>query len=95
MEETKQKLMNKDKLFLIAYFGVKDQKDKLNSLMMIQQFDRYLTTKLDDNSVKFFILPNPESNIVTIELLNVKDCDDQKLEELKNIYIKFLEEKGN
>lgn len=94
MEEAKQKIMDKDKLFLIAYFGVKDQRDKLNSLMMIQQFDKYLNSRLDD-SVIFFILPNPESNIVTIELLNVKDCDDKKLDELKNIYNRFLEEKDN
>lgn len=94
MEEAKQKLMDKDKLFLIAYFGVKDQRDKLNSLMMIQQFDKYLNSKLDD-SVIFFILPNPESNVVTIELLNVKDCDDKKLDELKNIYNQFLKERGN
>ena len=94
MEEAKQKLMDKDKLFLIAYFGVKDQRDKLNSLMMIQQFDKYLNSKLDD-SVIFFILPNPESNVVTIELLNVKDCDDKKLDELKNIYNQFLKEMGN
>ena len=94
MEEAKPKIMDKDKLFLIAYFGVKDQRDKLNSLMMIQQFDKYLNSRLDDNVI-FFILPNPESNIVTIELLNVKDCDDKKLDELKNIYNRFLEEKDN
>jgi len=83
-------MKDKDKIFLVAYFGVVGYEKKWINHMM-SQFDNYLSKKLDD-SINYMIIPDVESKSVRIELLNAKDADEAKLDELKSMYNAFKEE---
>ena len=80
---------DKDKLILVCYVGHDTMKafSKLTLVRLAQSLKSYF-----DDTVKTLVMADPSTSGTRMEVLNVKDCPQEKLDELQKTYEKFLEE---
>lgn len=81
---------DKDKLFLVVYFGVKDRPMDIRTNQMMIGFHENLRKTLDD-TVKVYVIPQITTNEVKMELLNVEKVSDEKIDEITKLYEKVLD----
>ena len=80
---------DKDKLFLVVYFGVKNRQVNLRTNQMMIGFYENLKKTLDD-TVKVYVVPQVTTDEVKLELLNVEKVSEERLEEIQKIYEQVL-----
>ena len=80
---------DKDKLILVCYVG-HDTMKAFGTHKMIR-FAQGLKSYFDD-TVKTLVMADPSTSGTRMEVLNVKDCPQEKLDELQKTYEKVLEE---
>lgn len=78
-------MKDKDKLFLIVYFGVKNKPVGPMTSQMLIGFYNNLKSTLDD-SIKCYVVPQPTTDEIHMELLNVETCSDEKIERIEKLY---------
>lgn len=74
-------MLDKDKLFLILYFGVKSVDMTLKTNQIMYGLYENIRKSVDD-SIKVFVIPQRTTDEVKFEFLNVKDVSDEKIQEL-------------
>lgn len=81
-------MQDKDKLILVCYVGDEAMKafGKHKMIRLAQVLKSYF-----DESVKTLVIADPSTPGIRMEVLNVKDCQQEKLEELQKTYDKVLE----
>lgn len=84
-------MQDKDKLFLIVYFGVKNRPWGLQTNQMLIGFYEQLKKTMDD-TIKVYVVPQVTTDEVKFELLNVETVSEEKLDKITNIYQKVLDE---
>ena len=86
-------MLDKDKLMLICYFGIKSYQDsspfRINQIMA--GFGQKLVNSFDE-SVKAFVIPQRTTDKISFEILNIKDCPQEKLDEIEKIYKQLLKD---
>lgn len=80
---------DKDKLFLVVYFGVKNRPVNFKTNQMMIGFYENLKKTLDD-TVKVYVVPQVTTDEVKLELLNVEKVSEERLEEIQKIYEQVL-----
>ena len=84
-------MKDKDKLFLVVYFGTKDITNKaMGNAAMTGLYERLKNT-LDD-SVKVYIIPQRTTAEVKMEILHFNEVSEDKINELDQIYQQILNE---
>jgi len=83
-------MQDKDKLFLVVYFGVKSIPATLKGSQIIMGFAEKLNNNVDQ-SVKTFIIPQRTTDEIKMEILNPQSVSDEKIEEMTKIYNQILE----
>lgn len=78
-------MKDKDKLFLVVYFGVNNSYSKDYNFHTLVNLENSLLTSLDD-SVKLFVIPQLMSDTIKLELLNVEKCSNEKIDEIMRTY---------
>ena len=84
-------MQDKDKLFLIIYFGVKNRPMDIRTNQIMIGFYENIKKTLDD-TVKVYVVPQPTTDEVKFELLNVEKVSDEKITKIINLYQKVLDE---
>ena len=82
-------MSDKDKLFLILYFEVKNSTIGFKTNQIMYGLYENIRKSLDD-TVKVFIIPQRTTDEVKFEILNVKDASDEKIQELIDISNKYI-----
>lgn len=80
---------DKDKLFLVVYFGVKNM-DVFKGTQALMGFATHLKNNVDD-SVKTFVIPQRTTDEIRMEILNPENVSDEKIKELIDIYNELLQ----
>lgn len=82
-------MQDKDKLILVCYVGEDTMKafGKHKMIRLAQGLKSYF-----DDTVKTLVMADPSTSGTRMEMLNVKDCQQEKLDELQKTYEKVLEE---
>ena len=83
-------MTDKDKLFLIVYFGVKSM-DVFNGNQIMIGFYEKLKQTLDD-TIKLYVVPQRTTDEIKFEILNIENVSDDKITSLEKIYQEFLNE---
>ena len=83
-------MKDKDKLFLVVYFGVKSIPNTLKGSQIIMGFAERFKNSVDD-SVKTFVIPQRTTDEIKMEILNPEIVSEDKIEEMTNTYNKLLE----
>ena len=83
-------MQDKDKLFLVIYFGVKNRPFNMRTQQMMIGFHEQIKKTLDD-TVKVYLTPQPTTDEIKFELLNVEKVSDEKITEITNLYQKVLD----
>ncbi len=83
-------MQDKDKLFLVVYFGVKSIPNTLKGSQIIMGFAERFKNSVDD-SVKTFVIPQRTTDEIKMEILNPEIVSEDKIEEMTNTYNKLLE----
>lgn len=83
-------MKDKDKLFLVVYFGVKSIPNTLKGSQIIMGFAERFKNSVDD-SVKTFVIPQRTTDEIKMEILNPEIVSEDKIEEMTNVYNKLLE----
>jgi len=83
-------MKDKDKLFLVVYFGVKSIPNTLKGSQIIMGFAERFKRSVDD-SVKTFVIPQRTTDEIKMEILNPEIVSEDKIEEMTNTYNKLLE----
>lgn len=83
-------MQDKDKLFLVVYFGVKNRAFDIKTQQTMIGFYEQLKKTMDD-TVKVYVVPQPTTNEIKFELLNVKVATEEKINEIEEIYQKVLD----
>jgi hypothetical protein len=83
-------MTDKDKLFLIVYFGVKSMDVFKGNQIMIGFYEKLKQT-LDD-TIKLYVVPQRTTNEIKFEILNTENVSDDKITSLEKIYKEFLNE---
>ena len=83
-------MQDKDKLFLVVYFGVKNRPMDIRTNQIMVGFYENLKKTLDD-TVKVYLTPQPTTDEIKFELLNVENVSDEKITEITNLYQKVLD----
>ena len=83
-------MKDKDKLFLVVYFGVKSIPNTLKGNQVIMGFAERFKRSVDD-SVKTFVIPQRTTDEIKMEILNPEIVSEDKIEEMTNTYNKLLE----
>lgn len=83
-------MTDKDKLFLIVYFGVKSMDVFKGNQIMIGFYEKLKQT-LDD-TIKLYVVPQRTTNEIKFEILNTENVSDDKINSLEKIYQEFLNE---
>ena len=84
-------MLDKDKLFLILYFGVKDTPMTLKVNQVMYGLYKNIRSSVDD-SIKVFIIPERTNDQVKFEFLNVQNVSDEKIQELTEVCNKFIDQ---
>ncbi len=82
---------DKDKLFLVVYFGVKSIPNTLRGSQVMMGFAERFKNSVDQ-SVKTFVIPQRNTDEIKMEILNPQTVSEEKIEEMTNIYNKLIEE---
>lgn len=82
-------MQDKDKLFLILYFGVKNSSDSFKTNQIMYGLYENIRKSLDD-TVKVFIIPQRTTDEVKFEILNVNNASEEKIQELIDISNKYI-----
>jgi len=82
-------MQDKDKLFLILYFGVKNSADSFKTNQIMYGLYENIRKSLDD-TVKVFIIPQRTTDEVKFEILNVNNASAEKIQELIDISNKYI-----
>lgn len=83
-------MTDKDKLFLIVYFGVKSMDVFKGNQIMIGFYEKLKQT-LDD-TIKLYVVPQRTTDEIKFEILNTENISDDKIISLEKIYQEFLNE---
>lgn len=83
-------MLDKDKLFLILYFGVKNAQNGFKTNQIMYGLYENIRKSVDD-SIKVFIIPQRTTDEVKFEFLNVKNVSDEKIQELTETCNKFID----
>ena len=83
-------MQDKDKLFLVVYFGVKSIPNTMKGNQVMMGFAERFKHSVDD-SVKTFVIPQRTTDEIKMEILNPESVSEEKIEEMTNIYNKLLE----
>jgi len=83
-------MQDKDKLFLVVYFGVKSIPNTLKGNQVIMGFAERFKRSVDE-SVKTFVIPQRTTDEIKMEILNPEIVSEDKIEEMTNTYNKLLE----
>lgn len=83
-------MTDKDKLFLIVYFGVKSMDVFKGNQIMIGFYEKLKQT-LDD-TIKLYVVPQRTTDEIKFEILNTENVSDDKITSLEKIYKEFLNE---
>ena len=83
-------MTDKDKLFLIVYFGVKSMDVFKGNQIMIGFYEKLKQT-LDD-TIKLYVVPQRTTDEIKFEILNTENVSDDKIISLEKIYQEFLDE---
>jgi len=83
-------MQDKDKLFLVVYFGVKSIPNTMKGSQVIMGFAERFKHSVDD-SVKTFVIPQRTTDEIKMEILNPESVSEEKIEEMTNIYNQLLE----
>jgi len=83
-------MTDKDKLFLIVYFGVKSMDVFKGNQIMIGFYEKLKQT-LDD-TIKLYVVPQRITDEIKFEILNTENVSDDKITSLEKIYKEFLNE---
>ena len=83
-------MIDKDKLFLIVYFGVKSMDVFKGNQIMIGFYEKLKQT-LDD-TIKLYVVPQRTTDEIKFEILNTENVSDDKIISLEKIYQEFLNE---
>ena len=83
-------MTDKDKLFLIVYFGVKSMDVFKGNQIMIGFYEKLKQT-LDD-TIKLYVVPQRTTDEIKFEILNTENVLDDKITSLEKIYQEFLNE---
>ena len=83
-------MTDKDKLFLIVYFGVKSMDVFKGNQIMIGFYEKLKQT-LDD-TIKLYVVPQRTTDEIKFEILNTENVLDDKITSLEKIYQGFLNE---
>ena len=83
-------MQDKDKLFLVVYFGVKSIPNTLKGSQIIMGFAERFKHSVDE-SVKTFVIPQRTTDEIKMEILNPETVSEEKIEEMTNTYNKLLE----
>lgn len=76
-------MKDKDKLFLIVYFGVKNRPMDIRTNQIMIGFYENIKKTLDD-TVKVYVVPQPTTDSVKFELLHIKEVGEDKFNEIEN-----------
>lgn len=87
-------MQDKDKLFLVVYFGVKSIPNTLRGNQVMMGFAERVKQSVDE-SVKTFVIPQRTTDEIKMEILNPETVSDEKIEEMTEIYNKLLKEYEN
>jgi len=87
-------MQDKDKLFLVVYFGVKSIPNTLKGNQVMMGFAERFKRSVDE-SVKTFVIPQRTTDEIKMEILNPETVSDEKIEEMTEIYNKLLKEYEN
>lgn len=87
-------MQDKDKLFLVVYFGVKSIPNTLKGNQVMMGFAERFKRSVDE-SVKTFVIPQRTTDEIKMEILNPETVSEEKIEEMTNIYNKLLESYKN
>ena len=83
-------MLDKDKLFLILYFGVKNVQSGFKTNQIMYGLYENIRKSVDD-SIKVFVIPQRTTDEVKFEFLNVQNVSDKKIQELTETCNKFIE----
>ena len=83
-------MQDKDKLFLVVYFGVKSIPDTLRGSQVIMGFAEKFKNSVDQ-SVKTFVIPQRTTDEIKMEILNPQSVSEEKIEEMTKVYNQLLE----
>ena len=83
-------MQDKDKLILVCYVGSQGI-DRSHFIQIMTRLAQGLKSYFDE-SVKTLVMADPSTSGTRMEILNVKDCPQEKLDELQKTYEKVLEE---
>lgn len=87
-------MQDKDKLFLVVYFGVKSIPNTLKGNQVMMGFAERFKRSVDE-SVKTFVIPQRTTDEIKMEILNPETVSDEKIDEMTEIYNKLLKEYEN
>jgi len=82
-------MQDKDKLFLVVYFGVKTL-DVFKGTQALMGFATQLKNSVDE-SVKTFVVPQRTTDKIKMEILNPINVSEEKIKELTETYNKLLQ----
>lgn len=83
-------MQDKDKLFLVVYFGVKNRAFDTRTQQMMIGFYEQLKKTMDD-TVKVYVVPQVTTDEIKFELLNIEVATEEKINEIEEIYQKVLD----
>ena len=86
-------MLDKDKLILVVYFGVKSMNTFKGNQVMIGWAER-LKNSFDD-SVKTFVIPQRTTDEIKMEMLNSKLVSEDKINYMIEVYEDLLKEYEN
>ena len=87
-------MLDKDKLILVVYFGVKSMPNNFKVNQMIIGWAERLKQSFDD-SVKTFVIPQRTTDEIKMEMLNSKLVSEDKINYMIEVYEDLLKEYEN
>ena len=83
-------MQDKDKLFLVVYFGVKNRQFDMRTQQTMIGFYEQLKKTMDD-TVKVYVVPQVTTDEIKFELLNIENVSEERIQEIEQIYQKVLD----
>ena len=82
-------MQDKDKLFLVVYFGVKNRQFDMRTQQTMIGFYEQLKKTMDD-TVKVYVVPQATTDEIKFELLNIENVSEDRIKEIEQIYQNVL-----
>lgn len=83
-------MQDKDKLFLVVYFGVKNRSYDLRTQQTMIGFYEQIKKTMDE-TVKVYVVPQVTTNEIKFELLNIENVSEERIKEIEEIYQRVLD----